>query len=339
MTSNLSIGILGAGFAAKHVQHLLSFEDVTVSAVCATTQENAGAFIEKMGAKDAAGFGDFDEMLAKTKLDALYVCIPPHAHRGQVEKAAGRGIHLFLEKPIAWDTAGAERQAEAIERAGVVSLVGYHHRFRKSVEVFKALIDSGAGGRASIFQGRYWCNMLGSGWWRSSLKSRGQVFEQVIHLYDMACYLMGEPESVCAFSDNLVHRHIEDYSIEDTSASIIRFKNDALASIVGSNTAIPGRYLADFRVVYENAVLDYRSEGQDGAIPPQAVVYEYPGESMTTCEITETRDPHLEETREFLAAVRRQAVSRTPVRDGVLGIRLVSAVLESAKNNGKLVAV
>jgi predicted dehydrogenase len=339
MTSNLSIGILGAGFAAKHVQRLLTIEDVTVSAVCATSEAKAWAFIDKMGARDAAGFGEFEEMLAKTKLDALYVCIPPYAHRGQVEKAAGLGTHLFLEKPIAWDTAAAERQAVAIERAGLVSMVGYHNRFRESVEVFKALIDTGTAGRASLFQGRYWCNMLGPAWWRSGLLSRGQIFEQVIHVYDMACYLMGEPESVCAFSDNLVHNHIEDYTIEDTSASIIRFKNGALASIVGSNSAMPGRYLADFRVVYEKAVLDYRSTGQDAVTPPQAVVYEYPVESMTTCEITETRDPHLEETREFLAAIRGQAVSRTPVRDGVQGVRLVSAALESAQNNGKLVAV
>lgn len=145
MTSKLSIGILGAGFAAKHVQRLLTIDDVTVSAVCATTEANARAFIERMGAKEAAGYGDFDEMLAKTRLDGLYVCIPPHAHNGQVEKAAGRGIHLFLEKPIASDTAGAERQAEAIERAGVVSMVGYHNRFRKSVEIYKGLIDCHVG--------------------------------------------------------------------------------------------------------------------------------------------------------------------------------------------------
>ncbi len=334
MTTKLSIGILGTGFAAMHVQRLLRLEHTAVRAVCGTSEAKAQAFIQKYSAHDARPFGDFDAMLDQTPLDALYVCIPPHAHSGQVERAAARGIHLFLEKPIAFDVAGAERQAEAIERAGVVSLVGHHHRFRESVEAFKALLDSGAVGPATLFQGRYWCNMGGSAWWRSREGSRGQVFEQVIHIYDMALHLLGEPETVCAFTANLVHRAIPDYTIEDTSAAIIRFKNGALANIAGSNTALPRRYLGDFRVVAEKAVLDYRSMGQDTVMPPQAMLYDYRGDDVALTEFTETRDPYMAETLEFLAAVRGQATPRTPVRAGVLGVRLVSAVLESAEKGG-----
>ncbi len=38
---------------------------------------------------------------ANVGMDALYVCLPPGAHNGQTEAAAARGLHLFLEKPIA----------------------------------------------------------------------------------------------------------------------------------------------------------------------------------------------------------------------------------------------
>jgi predicted dehydrogenase len=334
MASQLSIGILGTGFSSVHAERLKKLEDVKITAVWGRTVEKARAFNEKMGLREAATFDDFDTMLAQAKFDALYVCLPPHAHTGQVEKAAERGIHLFLEKPIAYDVARAESMATSIEKAGVVSLVGYLSRYRESVEAFKGLIDSGAAGQPTQFQGRYWTNMLGPDWWRRFDSSHGQIFEQVIHVYDMALNLLGEPESVCAFADNLVHRHIADYTIEDTSAAIIRFKNGALASIVGSNTAMPGHYLADFRAVCEHAALDYRSTGQEWITPPSATLYRYEDENVTSHEFVETRDPYLAETLEFLAAIRGQAKSQTPVQVGVMGVRLVSAVLESAAKQG-----
>lgn len=339
MTNTLSIGILGTGFSAVHVRCLLGIEEVTVRAVCGTSQAKAQTFIEKTGASQAQAFGDFDAMLAQTKLDALYVCLPPNAHSGQVEKAAGRGLHLFLEKPIAFDLAHAEVQMEAIEKAGVVSMVGYHNRFYQSVEVFKALISSGEAGRPTQFQGRFWCNMIGPDWWRSESGSPGQVYEQVIHIYDMALNLFGEPEMVCAFTDNLAHRHMADYAIEDTSAAIIRFKNGALASIVGSNAAIPGQFSGDYRAVCEKAVFDFRSAGNEPSALPQAVIYQYPAESVTTRQFIENRNPYLVENQEFIAAIRGEAVSRVPVSAGVAGIRLVSAVLESARKNGQPVRI
>jgi predicted dehydrogenase len=38
-------------------------------------------------------------MLTQGGMDALYVCIPPNVHQGEVVQAARAGIHLFLEKP------------------------------------------------------------------------------------------------------------------------------------------------------------------------------------------------------------------------------------------------
>jgi len=339
MTNKLSIAILGTGFAAVHAQRLLQIDQVSLRGVCGTSIAKAQAFIEKVSAPEAAAFEDFEAMLDQVRPDALYVCIPPHAHHGQVEQAAQRGIHLFLEKPISYDTTGAESQVAAIEKAGVVSLVGYLSRYRESVEAFKALMETGKAGLPTQFQGRYWCNMLGPAWWRSHTGSHGQVFEQVIHVYDMALHLLGVPESVCAFSDNLAHRQIADYTIEDTSAAIIRFKNGALASIVGSNTALPGHYLADFRAVCSHAALDYRSTGQEWVTPPTATLYEYQDDQVTAHEFVETRDPYLSETLEFLAAIRGQATPRAPASAGLMGVRLVSAVLESARQGGKPIAL
>jgi predicted dehydrogenase len=229
--------------------------------------------------------------------------------------------------------------AQAIQKAGVVSQVGYHNRFRKGVEEFRASLNSGATGCPTLFQGCYWCNMLGGAWWRSRTGSNGQVFEQVIHIYDMAMYLFGEPASVCAFMENLGHQSIPDYTIEDTSASIIRFKNGSMASIVGSNNAMPVHFIGDYRVVCEKAVFDYRASGQEWVTPDTSTIFRYDGETIHRQDFDEDRDAYLSETIEFLAAIRGQGKTRSPVSVGLAGIRLVSAVLESAKKGGSPVTL
>ena len=134
MNRKLSIGILGTGFMGNmHAQRLMKQDDVVVTAVCGETIAMAEELKSNLKVGDAIAFGNFDEMLATSQLDALYICLPPYAHSGQEEKAAERGIHLFLEKPIAYNITQAESIVAAIEKAGVVSQVGYHMRFRKAV--------------------------------------------------------------------------------------------------------------------------------------------------------------------------------------------------------------
>ncbi len=336
---NIRVGILGCGFMGEtHAKNLARIPGVEVAALCDADAARAQALKQRLALADALVSDDADRMIAAGGLDALFVCLPPFAHHGQVERAAGCGIHLFLEKPIALDVARAESIVVAIERSGVVSQVGYHMRFRKSVARLKALLADGSAGRPTLFQGRYWCNMTGSAWWRNKAGSGGQVFEQVIHIYDLALYLLGEPETVCGFADNLGHRHIADYTIDDTSVAAIRFRDGSLATIAGSNCALPGHYIADFRMVCEHALLDYRCTGRPWITPDEATLFCHVGEEVQAETILEDDDVYLAESAEFIAAIRAGRPTRAPARVGLDGVRLVSAVLESAARGGAPIA-
>lgn len=332
MNKKLSIGILGAGFmGGMHAQRLMQQQDAIVTAICGETIALAEALKANLKADEAAAFGDFDEMLAQSKLDALYVCLPPHVHSGQEQKAATRGIHLFLEKPIAYNLAQAESIVTAIEKAGVVSHVGYHMRFRKAVTALKKM----QAGKPTLFEGRFWCNFGGPSWWADVSKSHGQVFEQVIHLYDMALYLFGKVDSAAGFTANLCHTADPAYTIEDTSVGMLRFANGALGTITGSNCAIPERFIGAFRAVFENVTLDYRSTG-DWRVKDESTLFVHDGKTITgQQDFVEDNDVYLDETRAFLDAIQGgDGPQIAPARDGLEGIRLASAVLESASKNG-----
>ncbi len=332
----LRVGLLGAGFMGrKHGQNLLEVPGVEIAGVCAQTVESARRLAEEL--KAGLATTDFGELL-EAGLDAMYVCLPPDAHSGEVEAAADRGVHLFLEKPLALTIERAASMVEAIASAGVVSQVGYHQRFGSAVRLLKSMIADGSAGAPTLFQARYFANARHKDWWRDVTRSGGQVFEQAIHQYDLALHLLGEPAIVTGFIDNLCHRDQPDYTVDDTSVSAIRFRSGALASIVGSNCAIPTQWIGDCRVVCQNVTVEFTdpndavftfSEGRP------AEEYFRTGQVPQSRHHVEPVDVYLEETRNFIAAIRGQAPALAPADEGLTGVRLVAAVLQSAYANGQ----
>ena len=324
----LRIGILGSGFiAGVHARSLQKINDVTLAAVANNHSQSAAAsFADKH--QIPAYYRSFAAMLNAASLDAVYLCIPPFAHSGEAELAAAKGLHVFLEKPIALDATQAESMVAAIETAGVKSQVGFHMRHLKSVQAAKALIESGEAGQPTLFTGRYWVNMDGSPWWRDVSKSGGQLFEQVTHLYDLATHLCGSVESARGILRNLCRAHSADYSIEDTSVGTLQFCNGAIGVITGSNCALPNHFLGDFRLVCQNLTLDYRCTGQNWVTPDQATLHrpEHPVET-----VTEDGDPYRRESEDFIAAIRDDRPTTAPARTGLEAIRLVESVLADAK--------
>jgi len=256
----LRVGILGTGYMGRlHARNLRTFPDVALTACCARTQEQAADFSREETAGQAVAYADFSHMLHESPLDALYICLPPFAHTGQTEQAAAAGLHLFLEKPLALTEAHAATMVAAIERAGVVSQVGYHQRFGAAVERARAMIVDGMAGRPTLFQASYECNALHSAWWRDQTRSGGQVFEQVIHQYDLAHFFLGPAQLVTGFVDNLCHRQYADYTVDDTSVAAIRFTSGAMASIIGSNCAVPMEWRSAFHLICERLTVHFTS--------------------------------------------------------------------------------
>ena len=318
-----NVGILGAGFMGKtHAGSLSKLDNVKVTAVC-DISENLIADLNEATGCSATAYTNFDNMLANENLDILYVCLPPFAHNGEVEKAAAKGIHLFLEKPIAIDSEKAEKMVAAIEANGVKSQVGFHMRFRKSIQKLKKMIDDGSAGKATLFAGRYWTNMDGSEWWRDQSKSGGQIFEQIIHIYDLATYLFGETTNVSGIVSNICHNGRKDYSIEDTSVGVLNFANGAAGVVTGSNCAVPMHFFGDFRVVCENVSLDYSCTGQTWVDPDKSILYY--GEDKRD-DFVEDSDPYLLETQDFINAICEDRNTCTPARDGLNAIKLVEAI-------------
>ncbi|HEX8340876.1 MAG TPA: Gfo/Idh/MocA family oxidoreductase [Tepidisphaeraceae bacterium] len=341
------VAFLGTGGIARTHAKNLTACGATIVAACGRTPEKAGAFLSAVaGREDAArgeafGAHDFDRMLTVARPDALYVCLPPDAHTGQAEAAAERGVHLFLEKPIALTIERAASIVSAVERAGVRSQVGYHLRFAPTIRRLRAMLDSGDAGRPTLLQARWFCNALHSPWWRDVRRSGGQAFEQAIHLYDLALHLLGDAEAVSAVGGNLCHTGADDgadaYTGDDTSVATVRCAGGAAASISASNCAIPTRWSWETRLVCSKLTAEVTSAADATFTPYDGTSEQYNARATRPADevFHDPSDPYRAINADFLTAIGTGSATLAPAREGLRGVRLMTAVTTSMHAGGR----
>jgi predicted dehydrogenase len=325
MSANkFKVGIIGCGgIASAHASRLSEMPDVQLTCFCDVIKERAEGFANKYGGR---AYVDFHDMLTKEPLDSVYVCLPPFAHSDEVEIAAERGVHVFIEKPIALDMKTAGRMAEAARKHGIKTQVGYLSRFGAAVERAKELIDSGKAGDIGLVLGRYFCNFIGGDWWRDKSRSGGQLVEQSTHLYDVVRYLCGDVERVYTEMGLMFWKGAPGMTSEDTSATVLRFKSGAMGAIVATTWAYSGdRWAMDWAIVSRNYTVEFESANS-------ATFYSTRKPSVVEKVSAHDKDLMVFETRDFLDAIKHDRETRTPISEGAKTLELTLAAVRSAES-------
>lgn len=334
---DIRIGFLGTGgIADQHARSLGKLQGIQIVGLCNRHVEKAMQFAQKH-APTATCIDDFARMLADVPMDALYVCLPPGEHKGQTEAAAARGIHLFLEKPIALDLARAESIAAAVRKAGVKCQIGHHLRHTEAAIRLHRMIQDGSAGKALFMQGSWFCNALHPQWWQDPAIGGGQLIEQAIHIYDMARYFLGRPEIACGFAARLSHQRFPDYQVDDVSAASIRFTSGAIASISATNVAEPCQWSPVATIQCEKVMVQLHSADKAIFIHHEGKVSEEIWRDKLEIrreELSSTQNCYDEISRNFIAAVREGEPLRSGIEDGIDGLRLVLAVAKSSREDG-----
>lgn len=223
------IAIVGCGwFGNFHLDYLLTRQDVSVAALVSTNLEK----LATTGAKvpDARQFSTYQALLDDgLDIDAIIVCVPPHQHGDLEIRAAERGIHLFVEKPIGLSLDYVHRAASAISASGVLASVGYHERYDPAVQALKEAL---AQEKIGFVQGRWLGDIPGALWWRQKACSGGQVVEQSTHLVDLMRYLFGEVSSVYAQKISGLVRDLPRYDVDDGTSTLITFECGIVANLL-----------------------------------------------------------------------------------------------------------
>lgn len=329
---SVKVAILGAGNMGKGHAKRLKNAGAKVTCVCDKNAVARAQFMEDVQDEKIREYDDFDEMLEKEEIQALFICIPPFAQNGQFEKAAAKGIHIFIEKPIALTTEIGKQMVQAAEENHIITRVGFHMRQGVAVKKLKKMIATGRVGKPVLFHGHYSCNSLHTPWWINVDLCGGQIFEQAIHVYDMCRNLMGDPKYVSGIMNNLCHSAVYGYSVEDVSASIAGFTNGAVASITANNCEVPGIWVGSFKAVYENVTVDFKDHNH--------AVFIYTDENPVKSEVVESEaDPYVDEVEEFICCIQEGNDTTCNIKEGYKSLCYVEKVVESAKMDGIKVSI
>jgi predicted dehydrogenase len=305
----LKTGLIGCGkFANKHLTNIVSMPDkFEMVAFCDVLKENAEKYSGIYTGGKALVYTDFHQMFQQIpELDLALICLPPFGHEDEVEIAAKNGIHILIEKPIALTSEHAWRMVEAVEKAGVKSQVGFMFRFGVAIEKLKSMILDGTAGQVGLMSARYFCNSLHAPWWRMREKSGGQITEQVIHMVDLMRYLMGDPATVFSIQKNLFHQAVENYTIEDTSGTVIEFKNGGIGVIFASNNAIPGKWINDYHIVTNKLTAEFTDANN--------AIFTYTAGPELQKEVISSQDNfYLRELLDLYQAITKNTATRTPI--------------------------
>lgn len=288
---------------------MVAFTDVVKSqaVVCA----------EKFGGNS---YEDHHVMLDKEDLDVCYICLPPFAHTDQEVLCAEKGIHLFVEKPVALTMEKAKEICAAVQRSGIITQVGYQLRFMKELITVRNVLSQ-EGGRIALFQAIRYGSIAGGPehWWRRMELSGGQLVEQSTHQVDIARWFVGEVEEVFAYFEMDLLKNLPNFNVEDVSVIALKFVNGALGNITSTCASKRGGYRSGFAVITEKLQID----GFNGL----KVIRD--GKVM---EIKDQKhDMTLEANRHFIQSVIKGEQTKIPYYEGLKDLEVTIAAVISAK--------
>lgn len=226
----LRVAAIGAGgMASGHFRNLSDFEDVKLVAICDISEAQAIRQCQKYGGKP---YTDYEMMLDKEHIDAIYVCIPPFAH-GEPELAVcQRQIPMFIEKPLSTQMKVAEKVYQAIQEYNVISSIGYHWRYQHNINLAKSLLSQ----QKIVGALGYWMSGFpGTPWWSIRERSGGQHVEQTTHVFDLCRYLVNsDVVAVHGFSAQNNTKVVKNHNVDDMSMINIRFANGVIVNITSA---------------------------------------------------------------------------------------------------------
>ncbi|MCF6135578.1 Gfo/Idh/MocA family oxidoreductase [Thermoactinomyces vulgaris] len=229
-------GIVGCGhIAKKHVAAIKAVEGAELVAVCDTNEERLSEF----AVDGVRGYTDLKDMLA-SDVDVVCICTPSGIHAPLTIQAAEAKKHVIVEKPMALTLEDADRMIDACEKNGVKMAVVHPNRFRPAVVELRKQLEQGAFGKighanATVRWNRNQAYYDQAPWRGTKAMDGGVLMNQAIHNMDLLLWMMGDIEEISSYHATRI-RNIE---AEDTSVSVIRFKNGALGVLEAAVTIYP----------------------------------------------------------------------------------------------------
>ena len=315
--------------------------DAELVAVLSRNQRRADAFAETHGAK--AGYSNINDLLADSRIDAVFVASPNASHVGHTVQTAKARKHVLSEKPMATSVDDALTMVQVCQANGVKLGLGFELRFHPAHLLARDLVSKGKLGRVRLLQGHWGRGERGEpehkprsglrGWWEDpeAMGGGSVIMGLGVHVFDLVRFVMDqEILEVTAMTDG----QTDVQPLEHIASIALRLEDGTIANVSC------GRMLPD-------TLNNFTICGTDGRFTGTATVWEARMGSVEVVSETVNQTESFEydylanfvaELTDFHSALK---VDREPAATGLDGLRsteINSAVIQSAKS-GRVVKI
>ncbi len=202
---SLKVGIIGAGnIGTKRAHAILDLGQDKIVGIFDTDREKMQTLVSLTASHQ---YSSAQQLLSNPEIDAVIISAIPKANLKLVQEALQAKKHVLVEKPLGSTKAEAVVIDKAAKKAKRVVKVGFNHRFHPALlEAYKQFSQGSIGELMCIR------SIYGHGArpgydleWRMQKKfSRGgELYDQGVHILDLAQWFAGDAEKVFATNRNL----------------------------------------------------------------------------------------------------------------------------------------
>jgi len=279
----LGVGIIGCGLIGQKRAASLGSGGQLVA--CADINlSRAEQLAQRFGVQ---ALSSWNELLALPHID-LVIIATLHDSLAEITLAAiAAGKHVLVEKPAARSADELAPVIAAAKRNNIKVHVGFNHRYHRSLQKAKTIVDSGVLGELMFVRARYGHGArLGYDQeWRSDpkLSGGGELIDQGPHLIDLSRWFLGDFSEVQGFA----HTYYWKMPVDDNGFMLLKTPKQQIAFLHASCTE--WKNLFSMEIYGKEGKLDLSGLGGSYGLekltyykmlpqmgPPETTSWEYP---------------------------------------------------------------
>lgn len=285
MGRRIGIGVVGFGWmgrvhAVSSRRVLEHFPELGVAprlVVAADVSPQRRAHARQLGFEEVVD--DWRAVIDHPEVDAVSVTVPNALHREVAIAAIEAGHAVRIEKPAGAGLDDTAAIADAAERHGALTTVGFCYRFAPAVQHARALIERGAIGELTHYRGVFLADYANrpdaAASWRFLREHAGSgaLGDLMAHVVDTAHHLAGPIARLSGRTATMIARRPRLPVGEGThfsrvaSGDLVDVDNDDwAASLVEFASGLHGSLEASRVIVGPRVALRFEAHGTDGAL-------------------------------------------------------------------------
>ncbi len=341
-----------------------------VAAALSSNPERARAAALDLYIAPERAYGSFAEMAEaeaarKDRIDVVSIVTPNHLHYPAAKAFLEAGFHVICDKPLTTTLEDALDLAQTVRRTGLLFAVTHNYTGHPLVRQAREIVANGELGPIRVVQVEYAQDWLSTplektgqkqALWRTdpALSGPGGSLGDIgTHAYNLACFVTG---LTCQELSAELSSFVPGRRVDDNVQIMLRFAEGARGLLWASQVAPGNQNNLRLRVFGEKAGIEWRQEDPNclwfAALgkAPHLIYRAGPAASPVAAHASRVPSGHpegyLEAFAQLYADMAEQISARIEgravdpssllvptVEDGVAGMRFISAVVESSRQN------